>query len=345
MELDSRQQDVKNYYGEVLQSSSDLKTSACCPIDSVPEHHRNVLVDIHAEILDRFYGCGSPLPVALKGCRVLDLGCGTGRDAYVASKLVGDSGHVIGVDMTEAQLTVARRHLNHQMKLFGYDQPNIRFEHGTIEDLKSLAIEDNSIDVVISNCVINLSASKHAVFSEIFRVLAVGGELLFADIFADRRLPEHMQNDPVLVGECLGGALYIEDFRRLLRQVGCLDYRVMETSEVQLESDIRAKVGDVRFFSMTIRAFKLTVLEDICEDYGQQAMYRGSIDECPESFVLDDHHKFDTGVAVKVCGNTAAMLQQTRYASHFEIKGDTSNHLGAFDCAPIVASSSAGSCC
>ena len=95
---------VQNYYGEVLQSSEDLKTSACCTLDAMPVHLRSLLADIHPEVVARYYGCGSPLPPVLEGCTVLDLGCGTGRDCYLLSRLVGESGQVIGVDMTEQQL-------------------------------------------------------------------------------------------------------------------------------------------------------------------------------------------------------------------------------------------------
>ncbi len=101
---------VQHYYGQVLQSSTDLKTSACCSIDAMPTYLKALLDGLHPEVLERFYGCGSPLPPALEGMTVLDLGCGTGRDCYLLSKLVGPTGRVIGVDMTPEQLEVAMRH-------------------------------------------------------------------------------------------------------------------------------------------------------------------------------------------------------------------------------------------
>ena len=91
---------VRQYYGEVLQGSGDLQTSACCPVGAMPPHIAAIVSQIHPEVVERFYGCGSPLPPALDGLTVLDLGCGTGRDCYALSKLVGPSGRVIGVDMT-----------------------------------------------------------------------------------------------------------------------------------------------------------------------------------------------------------------------------------------------------
>ncbi|MEX2489177.1 MAG: methyltransferase domain-containing protein, partial [Pseudomonadales bacterium] len=93
-------EDVKKYYGETLQSSEDLKTSACCPTDALPDYLKPIVSQIHPQVQQKFYGCGSPIPAGLEGCTVLDLGCGSGRDSFVISKLVGASGRVIGVDMT-----------------------------------------------------------------------------------------------------------------------------------------------------------------------------------------------------------------------------------------------------
>jgi len=342
---------VKQYYGKILTGKKDLKTNSCCSNEILPESHKALHVKIDHEILDRFYGCGSPIPPAIYGATVLDLGCGTGRDAYMVSQLVGENGHVIGVDMTEEQLEVARRHTDSQMQRFGYDTPNVDFRTGYIEDLASCGVQDNSIDVVISNCVINLSPDKQRVFSEIFRVLKPGGELYFSDVFAGRRIPESVKHDPVLYGECLGGALYIEDFRRMVQGLGCPDYRVMKKRRIVLDNPaIEAKTGMIDFYSMTIRAFKVAGLEDICEDFGQLAVYRGTIEEMPHSFVLDDHHEFETGKPMLVCGNTAAMVQDTRYGRHFTVTGDRSRHFGPFSCGPATTAknsieSCTGGCC
>lgn len=333
---------VKEYYGKVLQGKKDLKTTACCTTDDAPAHHKEILGLIEDEILDRFYGCGSPIPDELKGKTVLDLGCGTGRDSYLVSKLVGPGGHVIGVDMTDEQLEVANRNVKKQMRNFGFDQPNIEFRKGYIENLQQLGIEDNSVDVVISNCVINLSPDKRAVYSEIFRVLKPGGELYFSDLFADRRVPEHLKDDPILYGECLSGTMYTEDFRRMLREIGCSDYRMLTSRKIDINNEeIEQKVGMINFYSITIRAFKLSSLEDICEDYGQVATYRGTIEHHPHRYELDDHHVFQTGKPMLVCGNTAAMVGETRFKNHFEIIGDRSVHYGAFDCgdSPVTSGS------
>jgi ubiquinone/menaquinone biosynthesis C-methylase UbiE len=331
------QASLREYYGKVLQKSEDLQTGACCTgVNGLSKAAKRALGEINDEVLERFYGCGSPLPPLLAGCTVLDLGCGTGRDVFLASRLVGPDGQVIGVDMTEEQLAVARRNLDSQMECFGYTTPNVEFHQGYIEDLVALGIEDHSVDVVISNCVINLSPDKHSVFSEIFRVLKPGGELYFSDVFSGRRIPERFHNDPVLYGECLSGAMYREDFRRLLRTLGCLDYRVISSRRIRLDNpEIEERIGMIDFHSMTVRTFKLD-FEDLCEDYGQVAIYRGTIPEQPHYFDLDDHHRFHTGKPMLVCGNTAAMLKETRYRAHFSVQGDRSTHFGSFECAPAA---------
>lgn len=343
-------QSVQQYYSETLQSNDDLKTSACCSTESLPDHHKEILAEVDDKVLSTFYGCGSPLPPALEGCTVLDLGCGSGRDVFLASKLVGPTGKVIGIDMTEEQLAIARKVEEHQAERFGFERPNTSFRTGYIEDLKAAGLEDNSVDVVISNCVINLSPKKEAVFSEIFRVLKEGGELYFSDIFSDRRVPGEVANDPVLRGECLGGALYEEDFRRLMQRVGFLDYRTVSETPIEVDDrEIAGKVGNIQFRSKTVRAFRLDAVEDRCEDYGQAAYYRGGIEEMPHAFILDDHHRFEKDRPMLVCGNSAAMVEETRFGSFFDVVGDRSTHFGLFDCgpAPVVADgeAAAGGCC
>ncbi len=340
---------VKDYYGVAVAGARDLATKACCCRDAIPPSHQAILAEIDPEILDRFYGCGSPIPPCLEGCTVLDLGCGAGRDAYLVSRLVGPRGRVIGVDMTAEQLAVARRHQAAQAERFGFVRSNVDVREGRFEDLAALGVADASVDVVISNCAINLSPDKPRVFAEIFRVLKPGGELYFADVFADRRSPPGLADDPVLLGECLAGAMYVEDFRRMLRGLGCLDYRVVSRFETVIDNPaVEARVGAIGFASMTVRAFKLGRLEDICEDYGQVAVYLGTDPERPHGFALDDHHLFETGKPMLVCGNTAAMVSETRYARHFHLIGDRSRHFGRFDCghaAPAALPRATGGCC
>ncbi|TGE21051.1 methyltransferase domain-containing protein [Hymenobacter metallicola] len=341
MANDIREQ-VQEYYGTELQTNLDLKTNACCT-DDIPAAHKRILAQLEPEVLEKYYGCGVCIPSAVEGLTVLDLGSGSGRDAYLLSKLVGEEGRVIGVDMTEEQLAVARRHVAAHTERFGYRQPNVEFRHGFIEDLQSAGIADNSVDLVVSNCVLNLSTDKAATYREIFRVLKPGGELFIADVFADRRLPESLRQDPVLYGECLGGAMYTEDFRRLLRDLGIRDYRLTAQRRLTINNaEIERKVGNIKFYSLTVRAFKLD-LEDQCEDYGQVATYLGTAPDEPHGFTLDDHHFFETGRPMLVCGNTADMVSQTRYGAYFRVDGTKERHFGLFPCGPAPASTSAGS--
>jgi arsenite methyltransferase len=339
---------VKAYYGAAT-GAGGLATKACTCGEQIPSNHQAILAQIDREILDRFYGCGSPIPPCIEGCTVLDVGCGAGRDAYLASRLVGPTGRVIGVDMTAEQLAVARRHQAAQAERFGLARSNVDFREGRFEDLAALGVADASVDVVISNCAVNLSPRKERVFSEIFRVLKPGGELYFSDVFADRRPPPMLREDPVLLGECLAGAMYVEDFRRMLRNLGCPDHRLVSRSRTVIDNPaVEARVGGIGFESMTIRAFKLRSLEDACEDYGQMAIYLGSVPEHPHVFPLDDHHLFQALKPALVCGNTAAMVSETRYSRHFHMIGDRSRHFGRFDCgaAPAaVQARSGGACC
>ncbi len=341
---------IKEYYGKVLKSNADLKTTACCTAESIPLHLRDILKQLHDEVITKFYGCGSPIPfLDLEGKTVLDLGSGSGRDCYLLSKLVGPKGKVIGIDMTDEQLSVAKAHQEFHAKAFGHEKSNITFIKGYIEDLKSAGIADNSIDLVVSNCVINLSPNKKQVFKEIFRVLKPGGELYFSDVFSDRRIPKAVAEDKIVLGECLGGALYTEDFRRIMQEIGCHDFRSMNKTKIDvMNNEIAKMTGNIQFFSITVRAFKLD-LEDRCEDFGQVAYYLGTIPECQHKFALDDHHLFETNKPMLVCGNTADMISKTHYKNHFKVMGNKETHLGLFDCGPTTTSTaqdcSTGACC
>ena len=320
---------VQNYYGKVLQNSGDLKTSACCDVSSLPAWLKPLLARVHPEVSARYYGCGLVAPALLEGCRVLDLGSGSGRDCYVLAQLVGPHGSVLGVDMTTEQLAVANAHLNYHAEHFGY--ANVAFRQGYIEDLAALELADASFDVIVSNCVINLSPDKDSVLREAHRLLKPGGELYFSDVYADRRLAEELREDEVLYGECLGGALYWSDFENLARRHGFADPRLVEDRPIGVDDPLLAeKLGDARFFSATYRLFKLDGLEPACEDYGQAVIYRGSIPGAASAFVLDKHHRIETGRVFPVCGNTWRMLKDSRFAAHFEYIGDFSRHFGIF---------------
>lgn len=334
-------QKVSEYYGKVLQTKRDLKTSACCALDKLPAYVREPLKMIEDEIQTKFYGCGAPFPLVLNGMKVLDLGCGTGRDCFVLSYFVGEEGEVVGIDMTDEQLEVGNKYLPIQMEKFGYKKTNVRFLKGYIEDLKSLNLPDNYFDIVVSNCVVNLSPDKEAVMSEVYRVLKEGGEFFFSDVYVDRRLPAWAKEDPILLGECLGGALYWKDFERLANRIGFIDPRVFANSKIDLlDPETIDKIGFANFNSITYRLFKLPQLETACEDFGQSAIYKGTIKESPHHFMLDNHHNFERNLPMRICSNTGFMIENTRLKEHFVIQGDTSEHFGLFEgCgeSPIIA--------
>jgi len=132
----------------------------------------------------------------------------------------------------------------------------------------------------------------------------------------------------------------------MMAEIGIPDARIVSKRQLTLDDpEIQKKAGMIDFYSMTVRAFKVD-LEDICENYGHVAYYKGTIPECPHSYVLDDHHEFKTDMPVPVCGNTANMLSQTRFKDHFRIEGDFSTHYGVFDCAPASSGeTNTGACC
>jgi hypothetical protein len=140
--------------------------------------------------------------------------------------------------------------------------------------------------------------------SEAWRVLADGGEFYFSDVYCDRRLPEDIRAHPVLLGECLGGAMYVEDFRRLCVRTGFTDPRVLEGHEIEvLDPALRELLGEAKFYSITYRLFKVPGrLESICEDYGQYVVYKGTIDGHPHAYSLDDHHRIEKNKPFLVCG-------------------------------------------
>lgn len=341
---------VQDYYGKQLTGTEDLRTSACCDASAVPEWLKPLLSNIHEDVLARYYGCGLVCPADLKGARILDLGCGTGRDVYALSQLVGPEGEVVGVDMTDEQLAIAKQYQSYHAEQFGFD--NVRFIKGYIEKLTELDLAPGSFDVIVSNCVINLSPDKSAVMQGIYDLLKPGGEFYFSDVYADRRVNDEVKQDPVLYGECLGGALYWKDFERLAHQAGFADPRLVEDRPLEItDKTLLPRIGNIQFFSATYRLFKLDQLETACEDYGQAVIYKGSIANHPDSFMLDKHHFIETGKVFPVCGNTWSMLKDTRFAKPFKFIGDFSRHYGIFEgCGTTLpyetsADSGAAPCC
>lgn len=340
-ELESVRSILRDYYGRHLKSKSDLSQKACCT-DDTQRRFQDILQWIPEEVKARHYGCGCPVPEDdLTGLSVLDLGSGAGVDAFIMARMVGPEGIVFGIDMTDEQLEVSKKYTDEIMKQFGYVKPNVHFIKDFIEVAES--IPDNSIDLVISDCVINLSPRKDLVFETIHRVLKDGGEFYISDIVADRRVPDILRNDPEMLAECLGGAEYEHDWFDIMKDTGFSDPRTVSRVEVQRD----VKGIPILFSSMTVRGFKFVdPLDRRCEDYGQFATYRGSLPDTAR-FSLDDHHVFEAHRPVPVCRNTARMLSETRLAPHFDVTPPI-QHFGLFDCSPVpVSEHSAGSgnCC
>lgn len=347
--------EVQKYYGQILVTSNDLQTDACCTDSSMPDYLKGPMADIHPEVAAKYYGCGLVAPQLLEGTKILDLGSGSGRDVYLLSRLVGESGFVAGVDMTDEQLAVAREHQQWHAEKYNYVKSNVAFHKGYIEKLDELALEDDAFDIIVSNCVINLSPDKDAVLREAWRVLKPGGELYFSDVYSERRVPEALVKDPLLYGECLSGALYWNDFLTLAKRNGFADPRLVEDRPLAIDNpEIEKKLGPHRFYSATYRLFKIPALEGSCEDYGQAVVYRGSVPHHPDRFDLDKGHRFETGKVAPVCGNSYRMLNESRFRDHFEFIGNWETHYGIFEgCGTALPfdqegeslNNSGGSCC
>lgn len=230
----SNKEDIRDFirknYGDVAKANS-VSTGSCCsssccgdtPVDiSAISEQLGYSAEDLAEIpaaANMGLGCGNPVAIAAlkEGEVVLDLGSGGGIDCFLARKQVGQSGRVIGVDMTPEMIRLARENAAKA----GYD--NVEFRLGEIEHLP---VADNSVDVIISNCVINLSTDKRQVLKEAYRVLKPGGRISFSDVVATAPLPEKFKKDLRLIANCIGGAEYVEDFRVMLEEAGFKEIRL-----------------------------------------------------------------------------------------------------------------------
>ena len=321
MQEEQLHQAVSEYYGETIKQTADLQFSACVVNTNRSPHHAELLKKVSPKVLQTFYGCGSPIPEPLEGCTILDLGSGSGRDCFVLSGLAGKNGKVIGVDMTQAQIDIANEAIPYHKEHIPDGSP-IEFRHGFIEDLHSANIQDNSIDIVISNCVINLSYDKIAVFKEIFRVLKDDGEVHISDIFTDRPLPQKAKEDKVLVGECIGNALDLKTFVDIIKSAGFVDLRAVEARVVQvpqLPADVM-EPGTI-VYSITFSAFKNIGKAEWNNDV---AVYNGGVGGYDESYELDLNHTFPKNTPVPILSDIANILKSSRYQKYFTLKKDES---------------------
>ena len=334
----TRQDSVSTYYGATLTSTKDLKTSACCTKTAPPLYIRDALKQVADVVQSKYYGCGVCLPdYDLTGASILDLGCGAGRDVYLASQLVGASGKVVGVDMTPALLQVAREYQDYHANVFGY--ANTYFYPGKLETLLDDVpeLQQESFDLIISNCVLNLCTDKAAVLQACYKLLRPGGEMYFSDVYTNQRVATALQQDDILWNECLSGALYWNDFETLAKQAGFIDPRLVEDRPIalenrQLEDKVKQLQDGLQFYSATYRLVKVEdSLEASCEDYGLAVRYNGSISRAKSVWKLDKHHVFSTGRVTPVSGNTFKMLQKhARFVKHFDFYGTWGRHYGVF---------------
>jgi len=324
---------VQDRYGAGAQA---VEAALCCPVDYDPQY----LKIIPQEVLDRDYGCGDPSRYVREGDVVLDLGSGGGKICFIASQIVGPKGKVIGVDMTDEMLDLARENAPVIADIVGY--ANVEFRRGHIEDLKldhdvlntwladnpvqsasdlekmeaeilrlkteMTMIPDNSVDVIVSNCVLNLvsDSKKKQLFAEMFRVLKVGGRVAVSDIVSDEDSPEALKNDARLWSGCISGALTETDFGVALEEAGfhgiTIDKLEMEPWQI---------VEGIEYRSATYLAYKGKQGE--CLEKNQALIYKGPWRNVQD----DDGHVFRRGERSAVCEKTFNLLQKEPYAEMF----------------------------
>src|SRR6266536_4302973 len=309
----------------------------CCPVN----YESAYLSVIPQEVIERDYGCGDPSRYLREGETVVDLGSGTGKVCFIAAQIVGPKGKVIGVDMTDEMLEVARRSAPIVAERIGF--ANVEFRKGRIQDLaldlelldqqlkrspitdaasflaadelaeelrvKHPLIASDSIDVVVSNCVLNLVApeSKPQLFDEIFRVLRKGARAVICDIVSDEEVPDEMQDDPELWSGCISGALTEGGFLQAFEHAGFYGIQILKRAMQPWRT-----VQGIEFRSLTIEAFKGKQGE--CFERNQAVIYRGPFKEVLD----DDDHRMERGKRYAVCDKTYNLYGKAPYRQFFE---------------------------
>lgn len=313
-----------------------VEAALCCPVTYDPKY----LDVIPAEIIEKDYGCGDPTAYCRTGQVVLDLGSGGGKACFILSQKVGREGRVIGVDVNEEMLALARKYQGQIASRIGY--ANVEFRRGHIQDLRldldrvdarlrehpvrtaadlaafeaftaELAagdpmIADESVDVVVSNCVLNLvrPGQKAHLFAEMYRVLHNGGRAVISDIVSDEEVPESLQKDTTLWSGCISGAYREDRFLEAFENAGFHGVEVLK-----FDAKPWRTVEGLEFRSITVSAFKGKI--GPCREHNQAVVYKG-----PFSAVHDDDgHRYPRGVRVAVCDKTFRLLQREPYAGRF----------------------------
>ena len=227
-------------------AAKQFEPQLCCAVD----YDAQYLKVIPAEIIERDYGCGNPAQWVRKGETVLDLGSGGGKICYIAAQIVGASGRVIGVDINDEMLALAEKYKAQIADELGFG--NVEFRRGHIQNLKPI-VESDSIDVVLSNCVLNLVATeqKSQLFNEMFRVIKEGGRAVISDIVSDREVPRNMRDDAELWSGCISGAYEEKAFVEAFQNAGFSDVSVVKRDETPWQT-----VNGIEFRSVTVQAYK-----------------------------------------------------------------------------------------
>ncbi len=237
---------VQKRYGDIAASG----VNTCCGTGMTQQpklYEDKQLEGLPVDVTGLSLGCGDPVTIAdlNPGETVLDLGSGAGIDCFLAARQVGETGYVIGVDMTPAMLEKANAN-KEKMSV-----TNVEFRQGQIE---SLPVDDNTIDVIISNCVINLAPDKRPVFAEAFRVLKPGGRVSISDIVTEGAFTEELRADVEKWAECVTGAIDVAEYTNMMQQVGFVDIQVVD--KVDAKDVIQQREGMPRIFSARITARK-----------------------------------------------------------------------------------------
>ncbi|MGV3756040.1 MAG: methyltransferase domain-containing protein [Verrucomicrobiota bacterium] len=325
---------VKSRYASAAQAP---EAALCCPV----QYDRRFLEIIPQEVIEKDYGCGDPSQYLKPGETVLDLGSGTGKICFIAAQVVGPTGRVIGIDMTDEMLEVARRNAPVVANRLGF--ANVEFHKGRIQDLgldlefldaelkrhpiadansflraqelaadlriKHPLVATDSVDVVVSNCVLNLveAQEKRPLFQEIFRVLRTGGRAVISDIVSDEDVPVELQQDPTLWSGCISGALREDMFLKAFEDAGFYGIRVLKRDQAPWQT-----VNGIEFRSITVEAFKGK--QGDCWELNQAVIYRGPFREVLD----DDGHRIRRGERLAVCDKTFQLYRKAPYADHFD---------------------------